>query len=162
VLIEVRRSRIQGRGVFALAPIAKGTRIIEYTGERISNEEADARCGDESKGRHHTFLFASTTRTVVDASREGSDARFINHSCDPNCETVVERGRIYVDAIKKIAAGAELSYDYWYSTDDTYTDEQLERLYPCRCGTSKCRGTLASRQHIEKPKQKKRAAAKKR
>ena len=158
LLIEVRRSRIQGRGVFALRPIAKGTRVIEYTGERISDAEAEARCNDEALKRHHTFLFAVSTRTVVDASHEGSDARFINHSCDPNCETVIERSRIYIDAIRDIPAGAELSYDYWYSTDDTYTDAELRRLYPCRCGAPACRGTLASR---ENPEPKKKTAQKK-
>ena len=146
--------------MFARGPIAKGTRVIEYTGEKITNAEADARCGDESIGRHHTFLFAVSSRTVVDASHGGSEARFINHSCDPNCETVIERGRIFVDAIKNIPAGAELSYDYWYSTDDTYTDEELRRLYPCRCGTPKCRGTLASRQNVEKPKKRAKRSAK--
>lgn len=142
--VRVRRSKIQGRGVFATRDIEEGERIIEYLGTRITSEEADAQSpDDEASARHHTFLFAVDDETVIDGSRGGNDARLINHSCDPNCEIVIERGRIFIHALRAIPAGAELSYDYWYVTDSGYTLDDLRRIYPCRCGTASCRGTLA-------------------
>jgi uncharacterized protein len=144
-LFEVRRSAIQGRGVFARVAIEKGERIVEYKGERISVEEADRRYDDETRGRHHTFLFAVNERVVIDASHVGNDARYINHSCAPNCEAIMERGRIFIYAKRAIAAGVELAYDYAYTTDDSYTLEERRRLYPCRCGAKTCRGTLAAK-----------------
>jgi SET domain-containing protein len=143
-LYQVRRSRIQGRGVFARVDIPAGARIIEYTGERISTREADRRYDDEGKKRHHTFLFSVGPRSVIDASVGGNDARFINHACAPNCEAVVERRRVFIDARRAIAAGEELTYDYGYWTDPVYTDEDLRRIYPCRCGARSCRGTIAA------------------
>jgi len=142
--VEVRRSRVQGRGLFATRDIVEGERIIEYTGARLSHEEADAQCPeDEGARRHHTFLFAVDDRVVVDGGRGGNEARFINHSCDPNCEVVIERRRIFVHALRDIAAGEELLYDYWYTTDESYTMDDLRRIYPCRCRAPNCRGTLA-------------------
>jgi SET domain-containing protein len=142
--IAVRRSRIQGRGVFATRDIAEGERIVEYVGERMSHDEADAACpDDESAERHHTFLFAVDDDVVIDGSRNGNDARFINHSCDPNTEVVIVRQRVFVHALRDIDAGDELFYDYWYMTDESYTLEDLRRIYPCRCGSKSCRGTLA-------------------
>jgi SET domain-containing protein len=140
---ELRRSRIQGLGAFATKDIPKGTRIIEYTGEKISNAEADRRYDDDGMSRHHTFLFTLNTRTCVDAAVGGNAARFINHSCDPNCEAVIERGRIWIDAIRRIPAGTELVYDYQYEFDDEYTDEDL-KWYRCACGSPKCRGTIVA------------------
>ncbi|MGQ0642288.1 MAG: SET domain-containing protein [Gemmatimonadaceae bacterium] len=138
---EIRRSAIQGRGGFAMRRITKGERVIEYTGERISWKEADRRYDDDAMKRHHTFLFTLTRRTCVDAAVGGNDARFINHSCDPNCEAVIVNNRIYIEALRDIASGEELSYDYAYERDaDSAVDE--EKLYVCRCGTKKCRGTI--------------------
>ena len=154
-LVRVRRSPIQGRGVFARVPIKKGTRVIEYEGERITDEEANDRYfDDDRKKRHHTFLFTVDERRVIDATRVGNEAKYINHSCDPNCESVVERRRFFIYATRDIAAGEELTYDYWYSTDESYTDADRRRIYPCFCGTAKCRGTLAA------PQEKKRRATK--
>lgn len=144
----VRRSAIQGRGCFASRDIRKGERIAEYEGERISWKEADTRYDDDSKRRHHTFLFAVTTRTVIDGAVHGNDARYINHSCDPNCEAIDDGGRIFIEAMQDIAAGDELFYDYAYSRDESTTPED-EQLYLCRCGTAKCRGTI-----LEAPKKK--------
>jgi|SRR5580692_4251978 SET domain-containing protein len=142
--VRVRRSRIQGRGVFATRDIPQGERIIEYVGTRISSKQADEQNpDDDASRRHHTFLFAVDDEVVVDASRGGNDARLINHSCDPNCEVVIERRRIFIHALRPISAGKELSYDYWYVTDSSYTLEDLRRIYPCRCGAASCRGTLA-------------------
>jgi len=145
---RIRRSSIQGKGAFATRDITKGERIAEYGGERITWKEADRRYDDTGMRRHHTFLFAVTARTVIDGAVNGTDARFINHSCDPNCEAVDDRGRIFIEAIRDIAAGEELFYDYAYARDETTTVED-ERLYACRCGTSKCRGTI-----LEAPKRK--------
>lgn len=139
-LYEVRRSRIQGRGAFAIKPIRKGQRIDEYRGEAISHDEADRRY-DDNNGRHHTFLFVLDDDTVLDARRKGSDARFINHSCNPNCETVIENGHIFIKAIKAIKPDEELVYDYRFEWQDEYEPEDV-RYYTCRCGAPKCRGTI--------------------
>lgn len=142
--MELRRSPIQGLGGFAAVDIPKGTRIIEYTGEKITNAEADRRYDDEKMERHHTFLFILNQRTVVDAAYGGGNAaRFINHSCDPNCEAVIERGHIWIDAIRDIPAGTELVYDYQYEDDPDYTAEDF-RFYECRCGAPNCRGTIVN------------------
>lgn len=139
-LYEVRRSKIQGRGAFAVKPIRKGQIVDEYWGQRISHEEADRRY-DDAKGRHHTFLFVLDDDVVLDARYGGTDARFINHSCDPNCETEIEDGHIYIKAIKPIAPETELVYDYRFEWQDEYEPEDV-RYYACRCGTKKCRGTI--------------------
>ncbi|HWP02454.1 MAG TPA: SET domain-containing protein-lysine N-methyltransferase, partial [Gemmatimonadaceae bacterium] len=121
-------------------PIPKGTRIIEYTGERISHAEADRRYPED--GEHpHVLLFIVDRRTVIDAGVGGNEARFINHSCDPNCEAVIEKGRVFIEAIRDIARGEELTYDYHLTRDDADGPE-IERLYPCNCGSQKCRGTM--------------------
>jgi SET domain-containing protein len=139
---ELRRSRIQGVGAFALQGIPKGTRVIEYTGEKITNAEADRRYDDESRmRRHHTFLFVLNLRTVIDAAHGGNESMYINHSCDPNCEAEIIRGRIWIEAIKNIPVGSELTYDYQYENDSDYTENDL-RFYACRCGSDKCRGTI--------------------
>jgi SET domain-containing protein len=139
--LELRRSPIHGLGGFARRDIPKGTRIIEYTGEKISNAEADRRYDDEAMKRHHTFLFVLNSRTCVDAAFEGNEARFLNHSCAPNCEAVIERGHIWIDALTDIPAGTELVYDYQYEDDAEYTEEDL-RFYACHCGAPNCRGTI--------------------
>jgi SET domain-containing protein len=148
-LVETRRSRIHGHGVYAIAPIKKGTRILEYLGERISHAEADRRYELKGEDDGHTFLFIASKRTVIDAGVNGNEARFINHSCDPNCETVIENGRVFIDAIRDIRPGEELSYDYqltWESTDDP---AELA-LYACRCGAKKCRGTMLDPEPLDK------------
>ena len=139
--LELRGSAIHGLGAFARVDIPKRTRIIEYTGEKISNAEADRRYDDAAMRRHHTFLFILNDRTCLDAAFEGNEARFINHSCDPNCEAVIERGHIWIDAVKAIPAGTELVYDYQYEDDAEYTEEDL-RFYACKCGAPNCRGTI--------------------
>jgi uncharacterized protein len=150
--VIVRRSRIQGRGVFATRAIAEGEKIIEYTGALITHVEADADCDDEAMRRHHTFLFAVDDRYVVDGARGGNEARFINHSCEPNCESLIVRRRVFIHALREIEAGEELLYDYWYMTDDGYTLEDLRRVYPCRCRAPGCRGTLARPPRRQKKK----------
>src|ERR1044072_2775405 len=112
--MELRRSDIHGLGAFARREIPQRTKIIEYTGEKINNAEADRRYDDAAMKRHHTFLFILNSRTCVDAAFEGNEARFLNHSCDPNCEAVITRGHIWIEAVKAIPAGTELLYDCQY------------------------------------------------
>jgi len=138
---KVRRSVIAGQGAFATRDIRKGERVIEYVGERITHAMADAKYDDGTMRSHHTFLFSVSRQTVIDASVGGNAARFINHSCDPNCEAVIERSRVYIVARKPIAAGEELAYDYGYERDGSETTAD-EARYACRCGTRKCRGTI--------------------
>lgn len=150
-LVEARNSRIHGRGVYAIARIRKGARILEYIGERISHAEADRRYEQKGEDDGHTFLFIASNRTVIDAGVGGNEARFINHHCQPNCETVIEGSRVFIDAIRDIKPGEELGYDYqltWESTDDP---AELA-LYACHCGAKKCRGTMLDREPVDKKK----------
>jgi uncharacterized protein len=149
---KVAKSPIAGRGVFATRPIKKGARIIEYVGERITPEEADRRYDDDAMETHHTFLFIVDDDTIVDAAVRGNAARFINHSCDPNCEASVEDGRIWVSAIRDIAAGTELVYDYAYERAGPFRKSYWQ-TYECRCGAKRCRGII-----LKKPRPPKRAA----
>ncbi len=143
-LVIVRRSPIQGRGVFARTDIPKGTRVIEYTGEHEPSTEVDEETDDEATRRHHTFLFAVSAKEVINGLRGGNASRFINHSCEPNCWAIVEGRRVFIEAKRAILAGEELAYDYWYTTDTSYTNADLRRIYPCHCGAKRCRGTLAA------------------
>ena len=146
---RARRSRIHGTGVFATRPIAKGTRLIEYVGQRISNAEADRRYAEKPDGDNHTFLFTVDARTVIDAGVDGNEARFINHSCDPNCETIVEKGRIYVESVRDIGTGDELLYDYLIGrTPDDPPD--AEKIFARRCGAESCRGTMLAPKPVRK------------
>lgn len=156
---ELRQSPIQGRGAFATRRIRKGARIIEYAGERITQDEADKRYDDEAMGRHHTFLFTLDERTVIDAAVDGNEARFINHSCDPNCQALIEDDRIFIYALKDISPGQELCYDYAYERVEGM-DEESEQLYVCRCGAKSCRGTILAPPKPQKRARKTKAAAK--
>lgn len=141
-LIKVKNSRIQGRGVFAVRRIRKGQRIIEYTGEIIDSAEEDRRGYDDSTmSRHHTFLFKIDEEYTIDATRTGSVARFINHSCEPNCEAVWEDRRIFIEATRNIQTGVELCYDYAFEHEGPISAEE-KQLYVCRCGSPECRGTI--------------------
>jgi hypothetical protein len=140
-LFEVRRSRVHGDGVFALRRIRKGTRIIEYLGERISHRVADRRYEDHDENDNHTFLFSVDRGVVIDAGVDGNDARFINHSCEPNCESAIERRRVFIDAIRDIDPGEELSYDYQIGRERG-DPSNVDEIYACRCGSKECRGTM--------------------
>jgi uncharacterized protein len=138
---EIRRSPIQGKGAFALRRIRAGTRIIEYTGEHISYDESDKRYDDAKMSRHHTFLFILDDKVIIDAAVGGNEARFINHSCDPNCEAIIEGKHIYIYARRNIQPGVELAYDYKYEREDGFKKGD-EAFYICKCGAKKCRGTI--------------------
>ena len=152
---ELRRSDIQGRGAFATRLIRRGQRVIEYTGERIGDDEADRRYDDDKMSRHHTFLFVVDDKVIVDAAVGGNDSRYINHSCDPNCEAVIERKRIFIYALRTIRPGEELAYDYQYERTNDHSAED-EKFYKCKCGAANCRGTILA---PEKPKRKARKKA---
>ena len=142
---EVRQSGIQGLGVFATRAIPAGTRLIEYTGERLTDAQADARYPeDDESGSHHTFLFSIADDVVIDAAFHGNDARWINHSCDPNCDAVVEDGRLWIETIRDVKRGEELAYDYAYELEERHTPAAKKR-YPCICGAATCRGTILTK-----------------
>ena len=157
--VVVRQSKIHGRGVYAKRRIRKGTRIIEYVGDRISHEVTDARYELKPEDDGHTFLFVVDDDICIDAGVGGNAARYINHKCDANCETIIEDRRVFIEAIRTIEPGEELGYDYqltWESTDDP---EEL-KLYACRCGAANCRGTMLDREPLDVKRRK--AMAKKR
>jgi uncharacterized protein len=144
---EIRSSPIHGRGAFATRPIPAGTRLIEYAGQRITQAEADARY-PEGTALHHTFLFAieddDGNEIVIDAGVDGNDARFINHSCAPNCDAIVEHARIWIETIRAVEPGEELAYDYAFILEERHTPA-AKRRYPCTCGAPTCRGTILAK-----------------
>jgi SET domain-containing protein len=142
--VEIRASPMQGFGAFARAGIPEGVRLIEYAGERLTPAQADARYPDEDAVRHHTFLFAIDDDVVIDAAVNGNDARWINHSCDPNCDAVIEDGRIWIETIREIEPGEELAYDYAYMLEERHTPAAKKR-FPCHCGAATCRGTILAK-----------------
>ena len=139
--IQVRRSGVHGKGVFAVAPIAAGDKVIEYTGEVITWKEALRRHPHDPADPNHTFFFHIDDKHVIDAKIGGNAARWINHACDTNCEADEEDGRIFIKAKRDLLPGEELFYDYGLVIDERLTP-RLKREYPCRCGSHQCRGTL--------------------
>ena len=153
----VRNSHIHGRGVFAARKIKKGTCIIEYKGERISWDEALERPDTDPDNPFHTFFFELDDGRVIDAAVRGNAARWINHSCSPNCETEEdEDDRVHIFARKSIEPGDELTYDYKLSVDGKLSKKE-KAYFDCRCGKKKCRGTMLD---IKKKKRKKKKKAK--
>jgi SET domain-containing protein len=138
----VRRSAIHGRGVFATRTIRKGTDIIEYRGERITMKEADRRPPSDPDNPYHTFLFELDDGRVIDAVVRGNAARWINHSCAPNCEPYEDdEARVFIAAKRTIKKGEELLYDYRLNIDGRIT-KKMREAYACRCGAPRCRGTM--------------------
>jgi len=139
---RVRHSRIHGRGVFATRTIRKGTRIIEYRGERTTWDDALERPASDPRDPHHTFFFETSDGLVIDANVRGNAARWINHSCDANCLSCeYEDGRVFIEARRTIRRGDEITYDYRLTLDGRLTKRTLA-AYACHCGTPKCRGVL--------------------
>ena len=151
-LFEVRHSSIHGYGVFALRRIRKGTTVTEYLGDRVSHDEADARYENKDPKDNHTFLFTVDSKTVIDGGVGGNDARFINHGCDPNCESTTQDKRIFVEAIRTIQANEELAYDYQIQRDPDDPPD-VDEIFACRCGAAKCRGSMLA----ARPKPRKKA-----
>ena len=139
--VEVRKSQVHGRGVYAVAPIRKGERIIEYTGKHMPWAYAMDLPARDPDDPYHTFFFSLDNGDVIDAGRGGNDSRWINHSCDPNCETTEEDDRIFIYAKRTIRPGEELFYDYKIVPAERRT-KKLEKEFGCLCAAAKCRGTM--------------------
>jgi SET domain-containing protein len=140
--IRAAESSIHGRGVYARVVIPDGTRIVEYTGERITKAEAKRRelqrlARARRGGDGSVYIFDLNRRYDLDGRKRTNIARLINHSCSPNCRAETIRGRIFIFARREIPAGAELTFDYGYSYKEA-------RAHPCRCGTKACAGFIVN------------------
>lgn len=155
----VRNSPIEGKGAFATDRIRKGETITEYTGELISSDEGDRRYSEGKEATGPILLFKVGKNKVIDAGINGNDAKYINHSCDPNAESVGTTQHIYIQAIRTIYPGEEIVYDYSLTREPG--DDEAE--YACHCGAANCRGTmLEPKPKRDRKKAKKKAAANKR
>jgi SET domain-containing protein len=133
----VRSSAIHAAGCYTTAPVRKGERVAEYTGQRITKDQADALYQDYPV----TYLFGlGDGAVVIDGF---CTAMFVNHSCDGNCETTEDNGRVWITAIRDISAGEEVTYDYclYDGGDDPCT---------CNCGSSLCRGSMYSAEELKR------------
>jgi SET domain-containing protein len=139
--LEFRSSAIHGRGGFAAREIKRGTRVIEYVGEIIDKGESLKRCEANNE-----FIFTLDEGSDVDGSVAWNPARFVNHSCEPNCEAEVEDGHIWIVALRDIAAGEEVTFNYGFDLED-YRD------YPCRCGARECVGYMIAEEFFEHVRQ---------
>lgn len=142
--LTVRRSPFHGFGVFATRRIAADTRVLEYTGERISHAEAATRYDDERMPHAHTLLFTVDRATVIDGGVGDGIGRYVNHSCAPNCEVFVEDGRIFIETLRELPAGTELTFDYRLRRPRPLPRD-WRRRYACHCGAPRCRGTMLAR-----------------
>ncbi|BEP64388.1 hypothetical protein GmRootV213_49420 [Variovorax sp. V213] len=158
--IQTRRSTVHGNGVFAVQDLAEGETLIEYKGEVINWKEALRRHPHDPAQPNHTFYFHIDDGRVIDGNVNGNAARWINHSCEPNCEADEVNGRVYIKALRNIAAGEELNYDYGLIIDEPYTPKLLAE-FPCWCGSENCRGTLLTPKDEDEEKKKKKKARKK-
>ena len=146
--ITTRLSPIHGHGVFAARDIVAGTELIEYKGQRLTHAKADEKYGD-SVDSGHTFLFTLDDEYIIDANQNGNDARYINHSCDPNCQAFLHESPdddprhqfVMIEAKRDIAHGEELTYDYKITLHQRYTAKLL-KIWACRCGAPCCTGTM--------------------
>jgi SET domain-containing protein len=137
----IRSSAIHASGCYTTTAIRKGQRVAEYTGPRLTKAEADAAC----KNSHITYLFGLDDGSVVIDGQ--CTAMYINHSCTPNCESVEIGSRVWIKAIRNIAPGEEITYDYCLYDSDPADGEAL-----CNCGADKCRGTLYSKEEVKRRK----------
>ena len=149
--IVARKSRIHNKGVFAKKDIHEGTRVIEYVGKKVTKAEADI-IGEKTieeakknKNNGHVYLFELNKRHDIDGNVPWNTAKWINHSCDPNCETDIIKGHVWIIAIKDIKKREEITYDYGYDLDN-YKD------HPCRCDSKNCLGYIVSEDHKSKLK----------
>ncbi len=148
LLYVIRQSSIHDRGIFAARDIRKGERIIEYLGERITKAESERRAtaridAAAKDGGGAVYIFTLNKRHDIDGNVDWNPARLINHSCSPNCEAVIARGRIWIAARRAIRAGEELSYDYGFDLDSW-------EEHPCLCREDKCIGYIVARHHWPK------------
>ena len=146
--IAARRSSIHGNGVFAIAPIKKGERVVQYKGLLRSHADVDAQHADQDE-TGHTFLFTLNDDYVIDANHGGNIARWINHSCKPNCEALTDedegddrrKDRVFIEATRAIKPGEELTYNYGIKLSTPHTARE-KKLWACCCGASNCSGTM--------------------
>ncbi|MCX4174650.1 MULTISPECIES: SET domain-containing protein [Paraburkholderia] len=138
--VIVRRSSVHGRGVFAARPLAAGERVLQYKGEITSWRNAVRRHRREGVDGH-TFLFGLSDGTVIDGSRGGNSARWLNHACAPNCETIEDQGRIFIHTLRAIEPGEELFIEYLLAIDDP-ANKEVRAQYACRCAASGCRQSM--------------------
>lgn len=146
--IVARRSPIHGTGVFARRKLAADTEVIQYKGKLLTHDEADEQYGDGGE-TGHTFLFTLNEQYILDANTRGNDARWINHSCDPNCQAVLyenkngdpKKDRVIIETLREIKRGEELTYDYGITLEVRHT-ARLKKIWACRCGSPKCTGTM--------------------
>jgi SET domain-containing protein len=138
--VIVRRSPVHGKGVFALRPLAAGERVLEYKGERTTWRVAVGR-----HKRHgvdgHTFLFGLSDGRLIDGSRGGNSARWLNHACAANCEAVEDAGRVFIETVTAIEAGEELFIEYQLAVDGPL-DKTVRDQYACQCGAVACRRSM--------------------
>jgi len=149
--IILKKSQIHHKGVFAAKDIPKGTKVIEYVGEKISKKESDIRAeialekAKKNKNKGAVYIFTLNKRYDIDGDVPYNTAKYINHSCDPNCETEIIKGHIWIIAIKNIKKGEEISYDYGY-------DFENHKEHPCKCGSKNCVGYIVAKEHRKKLK----------
>jgi len=141
----VQRSSLHGYGVFAARDIPANTTVFEYKGKRISAEQADEQSGLDPDDPYHTFFFSLSCGLVIDGNQQGNDARWVNHSCEPNCEAQEdeEGERVYLVTLRRIKKGEELTFDYGLVIDEEMS-AALQAQYACLCNTPSCRGTMLS------------------
>jgi SET domain-containing protein len=142
--IQVRRSGVHGKGLFALQPISAGQRILEYKGELITWAQALRRHPHDPEDPNHTFYFHVDDKHVIDGKVGGNATRWINHSCDPNCEAEVSGQRVFIHALRDLEPGDELFFDYRLVLDGRHTPK-VKQEYACHCGSPRCRGTMLGR-----------------
>jgi len=146
--IIAKRSQIHGNGIFAGVDLPANTRLIEYKGRRITHAQADRLYANTTE-TGHTFLFTLNERYIIDGNHGGNSARWINHSCSPNCRAVIiespdgdpRRDRIFIETRRAVKAGQELTYDYGIVLEEPHT-ARMKRIWACRCGSKRCTGTL--------------------
>jgi len=136
-LIQFRHSRIHGVGGYARRNIPKGTRVIEYVGKKITKAESNAQCEGDN-----VYIFTLDDEFDLDGSVDWNPARFINHSCTPNCEAEWDADRLWIVALRDIPPGEELAFNYGYDLEDY-------REYPCCCGASECVGYIVAEEYFE-------------
>ena len=139
--LQVRKSGVHGKGVFAVQPIRKGEAFIEYIGEVIGWPEALRRHPHDPDQPDHTFYFHLDDERVIDGLVGGNASRWINHACAPNCEAEDDTGRVWLKALRNIKVGEELFFDYGLVIEERYTPA-LKKRFECRCGAKTCRGTM--------------------
>ena len=139
-----KSSQLHGSGLFANRDIKKGEQVIQYIGDKVTKREGDKRAdkqikkAEKNKKNGMVYVFELNKKYDIDGGVSRNYARFINHSCDPNCEVDITNNEIWISSIKKIKKGAELTYNYGYTFDTDYVD------HICKCGSKKCVGYILS------------------